>query len=74
MPGQRGYGVTGIPDFIGHYKGYFFAIETKALGEEPKGFQALQIKAIDCSGGAVLVVDGENGLNMFRQWLNSRRG
>jgi len=73
MPGQRGYGVTGIPDFIGHYKGYFFAIETKAPGKVPEGFQSLQIEAISRSGGYVFIIDGEGGLSSFRQWLNLRR-
>lgn len=30
MPIQNGMGVTGIPDFVGHLNGKFFAIETKA--------------------------------------------
>ena len=75
MPGQNGYGVKGVGDFMGHYKGLFFTIETKAPGKEPKGFQALQIKAIRESGGMVFVVDGMEGLNRIRLWLigNARR-
>ena len=58
-PGQNGYGVKGIPDFVGHYKGSFFSIETKAPDKEPNGFQALQIDEIGKTGGAVFVVDGD---------------
>ena len=73
MPGQNGYGVKGIPDFIGHYKGFFFSIETKAPGKEPQGFQELQMKAIRESGGAVFMVDGEHSLLHVRLWLDKIR-
>lgn len=73
MPGGNGRGVSGIPDFVGHYKGLFFSIETKAPGEEPEGFQALQIKAIRESEGRVFVVDGEAGLLLVREWLKRVR-
>jgi len=61
--------VRGVPDVIGHYKGRFFAIEAKAPGKKPSGFQALQIAAIADSGGAVFVVDGEESLSLFEAWL-----
>lgn len=73
MPGGNGRGVSGIPDFVGHYKGWFFAIETKAPGEEPKGFQALQIKTINDSGGRVFVVDGEQSLLIVESWFKMIR-
>lgn len=76
MPGGNGRGVSGIPDFVGHYKGLFFSIETKAPGEEPEGFQALQIKAIKESGGKVFVVDDEQSLLIVQSWFRMvrRRG
>ena len=67
------FGVSGIPDFIGHYRGRFWAIEAKAPGKKPTGFQALQIAAIRCSGGAVFVIDGEESLKEFETWLRSVR-
>jgi hypothetical protein len=33
MPHMNGYGRAGIPDFVGCYKGRFFAIEAKAEGK-----------------------------------------
>lgn len=69
MPHQGALGVTGIPDFLGHYLGRFFAIEAKASGKKPTGFQALQIAAIDTSGGTVFVVDGPESLKTFEGWL-----
>lgn len=69
MPGQSSFGVSGIPDFLGHYKGRFWAIEAKAPGKKPTGFQQLQIGAIDISGGAVFVVDGPETLDDFDRWI-----
>jgi len=74
MPGGTGYGTKGIPDILGHYRCRFWAIETKAPGKEPTGFQALQIAAIRCSGGAVFVVDGEESLEKFEEWVKTEGG
>ena len=73
MPVQgASFGVKGIPDFIGQYRGMFWAIETKAPKKKPTGFQQLQINTIRCSGGAVFVVDGEESLTKFEGWLLGR--
>ena len=63
------WGVRGIPDFVGHYHGRFFGIETKAPGRKPTGFQLLQIEALRASGVEVFVVDGEESLRKFEEWL-----
>ena len=65
--------VRGIPDFIGHYRGRFWAIEAKAPGKKPTGFQALQLSAIKASGGAVFVIDGEESLKEFEEWLDEQQ-
>ena len=70
MPVQSGYGVR-VLDFIGHYLGIFWSIETKKFGGTPVGFQALQISAIRSSGGAVFVVDGPETLREFENWLKN---
>jgi len=62
-------GVAGIPDFIGHYFGRFFAIEAKAPKKKPTGFQALQIAEIRITGGFCSVIDGRGGLAELRIWL-----
>ena len=64
--------VRGIPDFIGHYRGKFFAVEAKAPGKKPTGFQALQIHSINVSGGAVFVVSDDESLKVFSDWLLER--
>lgn len=71
MPSQNGFGVQGIPDFIGHFFNRFFAVETKAPKKQPTGLQAAQIKAIKGSGGLVLVVDDEESLERFLTMLNA---
>lgn len=67
MPVSSGHGVSGVPDFLGHHRGRFFGIETKAPGRKPSGFQALQIAAIRASGGAMFVIDGD--LSELESWL-----
>lgn len=69
MPGQSGFGVNGIPDFIGHFRGRFFAVETKAPGKVPTGFQSLQIEGIRCSKGKCFVIRGGDSLREFARWL-----
>lgn len=71
MPVQgSSFGVSGVPDFIGHYLGNFFSVETKTPGKKPTGFQKLQIEAIRKSSGVCFVVDGEDRLEKLREWLD----
>ena len=72
MPSATQFGVKGIADFIGHYRGHFWAIEAKAPGKKPTGFQSLQINAVDRSGGAVFVIDGVESLYVFERWVWGR--
>jgi len=67
------FGVSGIPDYIFFYKGLGGAIEAKAPGKKPTGFQALQLSAIKASGGAVFVIDGEESLKVFEEWLDEQQ-
>jgi hypothetical protein len=75
MPVPNGFGVAGIPDFVGCYKGKFFGIETKAPGrrKQPRrGCSALQWQVgrmIQEAGGVWLVVDGEEDLNEFKKHI-----
>lgn len=69
MPSQQGLGVSGIPDFIGCFHRWFFAIEAKAEKKSPTGFQAMQVKAIKSTSAAVFIVDGFESLRVFEDWL-----
>jgi hypothetical protein len=60
MPVQNGMGVSGIPDFLGHFKGQFFAIETKKnVIAKPTPRQVDQLNALDRTGAVVFVVGAE---------------
>lgn len=67
MPVQNGMGKVGIPDFIGVYRGLFFAIETKAPNKNPTTpeqrwskatpNQQMRIEEIRNAGGVAIVCD-----------------
>lgn len=64
MPPANGFGRSGIPDFIGHVNGKFFAIETKFGDNKPTPNQIREIeKIIAC--GAVAHVVNEKTLDEF---------
>ncbi len=63
-------GVSGIPDFVGHFYGRFFAIETKAdETKKPTVLQQNQISAINISGANAFVVGGPDSLSDVETWL-----
>ena len=57
MPVQSGMGAPTL-DFVGCYKGFFFAIEAKAPGKKPTARQKLTIKEMEAAGAGVFVIDG----------------
>lgn len=71
MPGGTGFGTAGIPDFVGHYKGRFFAIETKVEGKNPTSLQQHQIKAINTTKGDAFIIRGVYDLDEFTNWVIS---
>ena len=72
LPVSSGFGVHGIPDFVGCYRGRFWAIEAKAPKKKPSALQNLQINAIKDSGAAVFVVDGD--MDELVAWLEEVKG
>lgn len=70
-PMSHGYGRSGIPDYVGCYKGKFFSIEAKRPG---KGiltpFQKRENEAIETAGGVSMVVDAIEQVKYgFRKYL-----
>lgn len=59
-PATGGYGRSGVPDIVGCYNGYFFAIECKAGSNKPTALQLKEIKAITDAGGVAIVVNEDN--------------
>lgn len=80
MPVSAGFGVMGIPDFVGVHNGRFFGIETKAPGRRGQtngGLSGLQVRCkalILAAGGAYFVVDDEETLEEVELWLLNGSG
>ena len=55
----------GLPDFIGVYKGRFFAIELKRPGLLARLLQKHVLKLIEGAGGATLSTDSLTEVNKF---------
>lgn len=56
MPPANGFGRSGIPDFVGHVNGYFFAVETKFGKGTTTANQQREIESIDKANGKVWIV------------------
>lgn len=71
MPSANGFGVHGIPDFVGHIDSRFFSIETKAPGNLD-GLTANQEARRDeilLSGGAIFITDNPTTFaETWRRW------
>jgi len=59
-PVAGGYGVSGVPDIVGCYKGKFFAIECKAGKGKTTALQDKHIAQIIGQGGYAIVVNESN--------------
>lgn len=67
MPVQNGMGAPTL-DFICCHFGRYFAVETKAGGQQPTPRQELTIAAIRGAGGKVFVIDGDTA--ELERWLS----
>lgn len=72
MPVSNGMGTHGIPDFIGHCDGRFFAIEAKTETGKLSAFQAVQVDALRRTGAAIFVAYGSGDLQKFVDWANNK--
>jgi hypothetical protein len=66
MPVPSGFGESTL-DYIGCYRGKYFAIETKAPGKKPTDRQNMVIDKMRRAGGAVFIIDGD--LTELKQWI-----
>ena len=83
MPVQNGMGKVGIPDFVGVYKGLFFAVETKAPNKTPTTReqrwnkatpnQQMRIEEIRDAGGMAIVCDDVAQVESMLEVLNAIR-
>lgn len=69
MPVQTGYGKRTL-DYLCCHQGRFFAVETKAPGEDMTKLQREIAYNIRAAYGHVFLVDGPEGLKELEAWLN----
>ena len=81
MPQGAQYGTNGVADIVGHYRGYFFAIEVKApgrRGEERQGLTKLQenqMFVLEISGAFSIPFDGEEDCwTTLKAWIKEVDG
>jgi hypothetical protein len=60
MPSANGFGRSGIPDFVGHVNGHFFAVETKFGRGATTANQEREIRTIEQTNGQVWIVNEHN--------------
>lgn len=70
MPVPGGFGVRTV-DYIGCYKGLLFVIEAKRPGKDATDLQKLTMKTVRDAGGAAFMVNDDETLNAFKQWLDA---
>jgi hypothetical protein len=81
MPVQNGMGKVGIPDFMGTYRGLFFAVETKAPNKKPTTEeqrwnkatpnQQMRIEEIRDAGGVAIVADDISQVEQMLETLDA---
>jgi hypothetical protein len=70
MPVPSGYGVATIDYFV-CMDGIFVGIEAKAPGKRPTARQESTLADIRAAGGSTFVVDGDESLEVLKQFLHS---
>jgi hypothetical protein len=71
MPATGGYGRSGVPDIIGCYNGFFFAIECKAGDNKPTALQLRELDNIAKAGGYIFLVN-ETSLSQLESFFASQ--
>jgi Holliday junction resolvase len=70
-PSMTGFGKSGVPDIIGSYKGFFFAIEVKREGKKPTPIQELRMKKIEKAVGKTFWGTASKVTEEFIRWKNA---
>ena len=74
-PVTGGYGMSGVPDIVGCYKGTFFGIECKSGSNKPTALQLKNLKDIELAGGIAVVCNEKNMTNVedLLNWSGDRQ-
>lgn len=59
-PVTGGYGMSGVPDIVACYNGFFIGIECKAGKNKPTELQKQNLERIEGCGGYALVINEDN--------------
>ena len=73
MPVQNGMGAPSL-DFVGCFKGWYYAVETKAGNKGPTPRQEATIHQMELAGGKCFVVNEVSGLDELERWLKGVTG
>jgi Holliday junction resolvase len=68
FPAMGAFGRAGVPDIVGCYKGYFFAVECKAGKGKPTALQERELDTIRKAGGKAFVIN-EHNLDLLEIYL-----
>ena len=73
FPAMGAFGRAGVPDIIGCYRGYFFAVECKAGKGKTTALQDAEIEKIRKAGGTAFVIN-ESNIDMLETYLEEIHG
>lgn len=73
FPAMGAFGRAGIPDIIGCYRGYYFAVECKAGKGKTTAIQEAEIEKIRKAGGKAFVIN-ETNIDLLEIYLKERHG
>ena len=73
FPAMGAFGRAGVPDIIGCYRGYFFAVECKAGKGKTTALQDAEIEKIRRAGGKAFVIN-ESNIDMLEIYLEETHG
>ena len=73
FPAMGAFGRAGVPDIIGCYRGYFFAVECKAGKGKTTAIQEAEIEKIRKTSGKAFVIN-ETNIDLLETYLEEHRG
>ena len=73
FPAMGAFGRAGIPDIVGCYRGYYFAVECKAGKGKTTAIQEAEIEKIRQAGGKAFVIN-ENNIDLLETYLKEQHG
>lgn len=74
MPGNNGFGLSGLPDFVLVVDGLFWGVETKPDGKKPTALQILRGQEIVKAGGKWSLVDSDEAEEQLVREIKAHLG